>query len=461
LTAETYIERHLPEAEVVTEADARSFFDEHQDQWVQSARREVHNIFLRADEQNPVGALAKTADEIRRRLERGESFAALAEQYSDSESRHQGGFVGWLEPRHLTPALAEVVFSLEEGQLSESFETPQGVHLFLVTGIIQHGDVPFSEALPRIMERLAAARREALVLELAEALPEVSGTFVAGGEDLESLMRYGEAEAVVLRVGSYLLDVGRLRQMAAKVIADGQAPSEGLAERLLELLARRERIFAEASRQGLTEETEVEKRVQTAVSRVEVSMRRGQIFEQSLDADPKPMIRWFETNQRRFSTPLRLEVTRLVVPLEASTLEATVPVLEGLSRAEASSAAFEEVAGRLGGRIERDGWKTLNELAAIRPMAARLASTLNVGQVSAPYRTVTTLEVLRVDDRQEPETQTLAAVFDRVRSEYLKLHAAEIYGRWAQSTLEAVELRIFPERVVGSAGQLKEEEPHP
>jgi len=452
LTVEAYLEHHLPEMEAVTEADARDWYDSHRQQWVQQGRREVHNIFLRATEGSTADRLGEQADEIRRRFERGESFAALAEQYSDSESRHQGGFIGWLERHRLPPEAAEVVFTLEEGRLSEPLETPQGLHLFLVNGIVEHRDVSFSEAQPQIVARLTADRRDALVSELAAGIPEVPDTFVARGEDLVDLMRHGEADAVVLRVGTFRLNAGQLRQMTAKTIANGQAPSEGLPERLVELMARRERIFAEASRQGLTGESEVVFRLETAMTRAELNIRRQRVIERSLDADPEPMTAWFETNRRRFSTPLRLEISRLIVPLDVSTIDATVPVLEGLSRTDGSSDALEEVAESLGGRIERDGWKTLNEIAAIRPMAARLASALPVGGVSPPYRTSSTLEVLAVDGRQEPEAQALAAVYDRVRSEYLKLYGAEVYGRWARTSLAEAELSIFTERVVVSGG---------
>lgn len=455
LSAEAYIEGHLPEAEAVTEADARSFFDEHQEQWVQSARREVHNIFLRADEQNPVEALAKTADEIRRRLERGESFAALAEQYSDSESRHQGGFVGWLESRQLTPALAEIVFSLEERQLSESVETPQGVHLFLVTGIVEHRDITFAEAMPRIKDRLTAERREGLIVEMTDGLPEVPETFVARGEDLEGLMRHGEAEAVVLRVGAYRLHVGRLKEMVAKLVADGQTLSGALPERLLELIERRERIFAEAQAQGLDRDPEIEQRLEAAMISARLNLRRQQLIQRVLDEDQERLESWYVENQRRFSSPLRLNATRLVVPLVGVTADKTMAALEALAQSDDPGDALERAADQLGGQIEHDGWKTLPELAAIRPVVARLASNLEINRVSAPYRTATTLEVLLISDRQEPAVQPLAAVYERVRSEYLRLHAAEVYGHWAEATLREAELRFFPERLVASAGQVE------
>ncbi|MEN8165641.1 MAG: peptidylprolyl isomerase [Acidobacteriota bacterium] len=453
LVAAIYLDRHLPEAEPVTEADALKEYEKHRGRWVQKGRREVRNIFLRSGGRNSDAGLAQTAAEIRRRYDRGESFAALAEQYSDSESRHQGGVIGWLEADRLDPALAEIVFSLEERRLSESMTTPQGVHLFLVTGILEEREITFSEARGQIEERLSAQRREALVEQLAAGLPEVQGAYVADGAELAALMRHGEAEAEVVRIGDFGLSLAQLKAMMKNAVADGRAASGDLAGRLVEVLARREQIFAAARTEGLDRDPKVEARLEEVLDGARLNHRRQVTIERVLDGDPELLSVWFEANQERFSTPVRLKVSRLLVPLEVSSVETIVAALENLSRGEVSPGDFDEVAERLGGRVEHDGWKTLNELAAIRPMAARLASTLAIGRVSPPYRTLSTLEVLTVEDRQEPGLQTLAAVYDRARSEYLAGNAAELFGRWANASLAEAGLRIFSERLVELDGE--------
>lgn len=58
------------------------------------------------------------------------SFSAAAEKYSqDPGSRKQGGFLGEMNREDFVPEFAEVVFNMEEGQISEVFETRFGFHI--------------------------------------------------------------------------------------------------------------------------------------------------------------------------------------------------------------------------------------------------------------------------------------------------------------------------------------------
>lgn len=69
-------------------------------------------------------------EELRRRILDGASFEQLARQYSaDAGSAGEGGNLGWFGPGQMTPAFQEVVETLEPGQVSEPFRTPNGWHI--------------------------------------------------------------------------------------------------------------------------------------------------------------------------------------------------------------------------------------------------------------------------------------------------------------------------------------------
>ena len=60
------------------------------------------------------------AQEIRARLEEGEDFATLAEEYSQHEaSREDGGDLDWLGPDDIEPVLEDFILNSEVGTLSE------------------------------------------------------------------------------------------------------------------------------------------------------------------------------------------------------------------------------------------------------------------------------------------------------------------------------------------------------
>eukprot|EP00927_Polykrikos_kofoidii_P066205 TRINITY_DN61849_c0_g1_i1.p1 TRINITY_DN61849_c0_g1~~TRINITY_DN61849_c0_g1_i1.p1 ORF type:complete len:379 (+),score=65.77 TRINITY_DN61849_c0_g1_i1:71-1138(+) len=60
-------------------------------------------------------------------------FVELAREHSDCDSAQRGGDLGKVGLGTLAPALEDVAFSLAEGEISEVFETVEGVHLMLRT----------------------------------------------------------------------------------------------------------------------------------------------------------------------------------------------------------------------------------------------------------------------------------------------------------------------------------------
>jgi len=74
-----------------------------------------------------------TTQEVYSRLTAGADFAEVAESYSeDKVSGKKGGDLGWLKRGAISEVFSEKVFSMDEGDLSEPFETPFGFHVVLI-----------------------------------------------------------------------------------------------------------------------------------------------------------------------------------------------------------------------------------------------------------------------------------------------------------------------------------------
>jgi len=96
-------------------------------------------------------ALAK-AQEIRKRLVAGESFATIAiKESDDTQSGTKGGSLGVFRRKQMVPAFDEVAFKLAPGELSEPVKTQFGYHLIKIEG---KEDWSFDEAKPEIERRL-------------------------------------------------------------------------------------------------------------------------------------------------------------------------------------------------------------------------------------------------------------------------------------------------------------------
>jgi len=67
--------------------------------------------------------------------EEGRDFAELAREQSLHSSRPQGGLLGLVRQRQLTPAMDEAVFAARQGDIVGPLAGPAGFHLFLVESI--------------------------------------------------------------------------------------------------------------------------------------------------------------------------------------------------------------------------------------------------------------------------------------------------------------------------------------
>lgn len=95
------------------------------------------------------------------RLRQGESFEAIARQYSLSPEAAEGGDLGFFGREDMPPELEAVAFSLPKGRISDLIKSEYGFHILLVE---EH--------------------RKAQLLGLADVREEIRGELVAQKEEL-------------------------------------------------------------------------------------------------------------------------------------------------------------------------------------------------------------------------------------------------------------------------------------
>lgn len=113
----------------------------------------------------------ETAQEVLSKLEEGESFAALAEEYStDPSNNTRGGDLGWFGRGSMVPAFEEVAFSLEVGETSEAVETQFGWHIIQVLGH-EERTIPantYQQMVQQEFQSWLAEKREEYDTEIAD-----------------------------------------------------------------------------------------------------------------------------------------------------------------------------------------------------------------------------------------------------------------------------------------------------
>ena len=115
----------------VTDAEARAYYDAHQDDLKQPAAAYLSYVVLsRAPNAADSAAALERVRSLRKEIMEGADFADVAARESaDSVSRAQGGDLGVAKPSAFVPEFSQAAMALRPGQVSEPIKTAFGWHL--------------------------------------------------------------------------------------------------------------------------------------------------------------------------------------------------------------------------------------------------------------------------------------------------------------------------------------------
>ncbi len=145
-------------------------------------------------------AAAKRSDDVYQQATKGEDFARLAVQFSNSQTALDGGTLGWRKGPELPTFLAELVAKMKAGDVSEPLRTPSGYHIIRLNEVRGNTQTIVEQTHARhillkptellddatVKLRLEAIRERLLKGEdfgaIAQATSEDPGSAVEGGD---------------------------------------------------------------------------------------------------------------------------------------------------------------------------------------------------------------------------------------------------------------------------------------
>ena len=161
---------------VVTEVEARNYYDLHQDDYSRPVQVRLSHILVKPGTvvtgSGKTPAHAKIED-LQRRISQGEDFALLAGESDDASSSSKGGDLGYFTPGQLGKRLEETAFSLGVAQVSSVVEDRFGFHLLKVTERRPKTVLPFEEVRERVSKQL---QRERVLAEVTPYLKRLRET---------------------------------------------------------------------------------------------------------------------------------------------------------------------------------------------------------------------------------------------------------------------------------------------
>jgi peptidyl-prolyl cis-trans isomerase C len=163
MTVGKLVEEEGKTAPLVSEADAKTFYDQNPEEFKQPEMVRASHVLARFPENGDGAAKQKARAKIEgvlKQAQSGEDFAALARTHSEDGSAQAGGDLNFFSREQMVPAFADAAFKLETGKVSGIVETQFGYHIIKVTERRQARTVPFDEVKDRIAGYLRQQRQQ-------------------------------------------------------------------------------------------------------------------------------------------------------------------------------------------------------------------------------------------------------------------------------------------------------------
>ncbi|MET0552889.1 MAG: peptidylprolyl isomerase [Vicinamibacteria bacterium] len=425
---------------VVTEAEVEAELKAEDKERYKPRTWQLRNIFKRVPAGAPDAARAQARERmesIRKELAAGASFDDLAWSESDSQTRFRGGAMGYVRAGVLSPHVDKVVAGLKKGELSAVLESADGFTILRCDDIDEGRVIPVDEARKTIRLGLwhrASYKRQAELR--ADLLREAAPRF-ADAPSAE------DAAAVEFKDGR--ITEAELRWLAGGSPEDPLPPETR--RNLLEEQVLRVVGAARARAQGLDQDPALRARAawqRASILATEEIARR--IDRSAVKPTPEEMRAHFERTRERHLSPLKVDISIIVWPVEPGQLRRQLEEGEALvNRLRTGEADFDATARQTsvdrsaakGGRLGLHAMTDLNQLG---PNVYRTIESLGPGETSPVIQHDATLYVVKLWERQPPRPLTYDEAAPAVEQE---LGNARVAERQKERTAEARKALAF------------------
>ena len=173
----------------VSEEDLSAYYEQNKTRFVTPARTNISHILLQTSGSNAQEVLQAAKDLAQQAKAAPATFAELAKQHSqDKGSAASGGELGWITQGTWPEVLQNAVFALQEGEVSDVIEGPDGYHIFKVNAFQPEQNQPFesvrAELAEEVRQQLAAEKFAEMATQLTQLVYESPDSLEAAADAL-------------------------------------------------------------------------------------------------------------------------------------------------------------------------------------------------------------------------------------------------------------------------------------
>jgi peptidyl-prolyl cis-trans isomerase SurA len=154
----------------LTDEEARQYYDSHQKDFMKPATATLREMMVSVPTETRDGqdvfnvaaddAAKKKMDDAIERLKKGDDFATVASEMSDSGSKANGGLIGVVNLAEMNPTLRDMIAKLKAGEITEPARVKGGYQIFKVDARSPEEVEPFDKVRDKISQKVYAERLE-------------------------------------------------------------------------------------------------------------------------------------------------------------------------------------------------------------------------------------------------------------------------------------------------------------
>jgi peptidyl-prolyl cis-trans isomerase SurA len=150
----------------ITEEEARQYYARHPEEFTEQASVTLREIFVEVPSAEGQVSVAKDEEaqkkiaDARARVLKGEDFAKVAAELSDSPSKANGGLIGPFAHADMSSQLQQMIDKMKPGDVTPAVRTPKGYQLFKLESLTPQALQPFDSVRDLIADKVAGARTQ-------------------------------------------------------------------------------------------------------------------------------------------------------------------------------------------------------------------------------------------------------------------------------------------------------------
>lgn len=418
----TAFDRRKAESVTIPTEEIDAVIAANPDAFSRPRRVRLYNIFKRLEPGATEGdreQLRHRMEEIRHKLVEGGDFEEVALAESDSETRYRGGRMGVIGQGELPPAIDTIVMNMAKGEISQVFESAEGLTLLKCGGVFDAEKASPEEIRSKTSANLLRIRRRENHQQRTQATLRNSGLEI---EMKRAVDPSTDGDDVIARFGAHALTRAQLdlivsarRPTNRRSVPLNEAVVQDSVEMfVVTVLTAQSARDSDMDNDALLAGIHIQE--QRALATEELRRRVDKRLVEPTDAEINS---YFETHRNQYQHPMEVDLMMIGFSLtEGMAQKVHADAREALAAIDSAAMSFEDAARSYSDADTRDSpivTLTPRQLASYGGSVGIAVRGLAPGQVSRIIRQDDQLWIVKLVDRRQPRPLAFDEVRDLVR----------------------------------------------